>query len=180
MIITISGLPGSGKSTVGKMLAKRLGYNFYSIGDLRGKWAVERGITINELNKLGEREDWTDKKADGYQKELGEREDDFVIDGRLSFHFIPKSFKVFLTVKMSVGAGRILNDDRPDEKGSSVAGLEKSLEKRIESDNKRYRKLYGIDFRERHHFDLVIDTTGLTPKQVADEIFRAVKRKQQG
>ena len=178
MIITISGLPGSGKSTVGKMLAKRLGYKFYSIGDLRGKWAVERGISINELNKLGEREDWTDKKADDYQKELGEREDDFVIDGRLSFNFIPKSFKVFLAVRMSEGARRILNDDRPDEKGSSAAGLEKSLEKRIESDDKRYRKLYGIDFRNEHHYNLVIDTTSLTPQQVTDEISRAAKRKQ--
>ena len=37
MIITISGLPGSGKSTIGKMLAKKLGYKFYSMGDLRGK-----------------------------------------------------------------------------------------------------------------------------------------------
>ena len=179
MIITISGLPGSGKSTVGKMLAKRLGFKFYSIGDLRGKWAVERGISINELNELGEREDWTDKKADDYQKGLGEREDGFVIDGRLSFHFIPESFKVFLTVKMSEGARRILDDDRPDEKGSSAEGLEHSLGERIESDDKRYRKLYGVDFRDEHNYDLVIDTTSLTPQRVVDEMFRAAKRKQQ-
>ena len=53
MIITISGIPGSGKTTVGRMLAEKLGYKFYSIGDLRGKMAMERGMTIDQLNELG-------------------------------------------------------------------------------------------------------------------------------
>ncbi|MBN2331181.1 MAG: cytidylate kinase family protein [Candidatus Aenigmarchaeota archaeon] len=178
MIVTISGLPGSGKSTVGKLLAKRLGYRFRSVGDLRGEWAVGMGITIDELNKLGEREDWTDRKADEHQKGLGEREDDFVIDGRLSFHFIPRSFKVFLDVKTQEAARRILQDDRPDEPAGTAEGIGKSLERRVRSDDKRYRKLYGIDFRDRRHFDLVIDTTDLTPQQVTDEILKAVKGKQ--
>jgi cytidylate kinase len=180
MIITISGLPGSGKSTVGRLLAKRLGYMFYSIGELRGMWAVERGMSINELNKLGEREEWTDKDADDYQTRLGKREDNFVIDGRLSFHFIPHSFKVFLTVQMPEGARRIFDDERVDEEGESLQGLQESLEERIKSDDRRYRKLYGLDFRDSHHYDVVIDTTDLTPEQVADKIIQALKGKQGG
>jgi len=54
MIITISGLPGSGKTSVGKLIAERLGYEFLSIGDLRGSFASKKGLTIDELNKLGE------------------------------------------------------------------------------------------------------------------------------
>jgi cytidylate kinase len=177
MIVTISGLPGSGKSTIGRMLAERLGYRFYSIGDLRGKWAVERGITINDLNELGERHDWTDIKADEYQQALGEREDDFVIDGRLSFHFIPNSFKVFLSVKMSEGARRIIKDKRPDERSGSLSELKKSLELRVKSDDKRYRHLYGIDFRDRRNYDLVIDTTGIKPGEVVEKIKLAIKER---
>ena len=64
MIITISGKPGSGKSTVAKIIAAKLGLNKYSIGDLRGKMALDRGITIDELNEVGEKEDFTDKEAD--------------------------------------------------------------------------------------------------------------------
>ncbi len=91
MIITISGLPGSGKSTVGKILAKKLGYEFMSLGDLRGKIAIDRGITIDELNHLGEKEGWTDKEVDDYQREYGKTHDNLVVEGRLSFYFIPRS-----------------------------------------------------------------------------------------
>ena len=175
MIITISGLPGSGKSTVGRLLARKLGYSFYSIGDLRGKWAMERGMGINELNRLGEKEEWTDRKADEYQAELGEKEDGFVIDGRLSFHFIPRSFKVFLTVSPGTGAKRIFSDERQDEGAESLGRLEKALEDRIRSDDMRYRKLYGLDFRDRKHYDLVIDTTGLTPGDVVSRITKALE-----
>ena len=174
MIVAISGLPGSGKSTVGRMLAKKLGYSFYSIGDLRGKWAVERGMTINELNKLGEHEEWTDKKADDYQRGLGKKEDKLVIDGRLSFHFIPNSFKVFLTVDMATGAERISRDERADEENGSLSELQASLEKRVKSDDNRYKRLYGLDFMDKRNYDLVIDTTSLRPPEVVEKIIKAV------
>ncbi len=95
MIIVISGSPGSGKSTVGKILAKDLGYKFYSMGDLRGQMAMERGLTIDQLNEIGKTEDWTDRAADEYQKKLGETEDNFVIDSWAGFHFLPQAFKIF-------------------------------------------------------------------------------------
>lgn len=54
--ITIGGVPGSGKTTCGKKLAKILGYEFNSIGTIRRKIAYEKfGISINELNFLEEK-----------------------------------------------------------------------------------------------------------------------------
>ncbi|RME54226.1 hypothetical protein D6777_04480 [Candidatus Woesearchaeota archaeon] len=53
--ITIGGVPGAGKTTTAKKLAKILGYNFYSVGDFRRKIAVEKfGTDINTLNSLEE------------------------------------------------------------------------------------------------------------------------------
>jgi len=49
MIITISGLPGSGKTTVAKKLSKKLNYEFISVGDLKGQFAKEKGMTIDEF-----------------------------------------------------------------------------------------------------------------------------------
>lgn len=171
MIITISGLPGSGKSTVGKRLAKQLGYRFYSMGDLRGKMAMERGMSIDQLNKLGESEVWTDQEADEYQKKLAQTEDNFVIDGRLSWHFIPQSFKVFLTVDVEEGARRIFKRQRPDEPPvTSVQEMAAQIRARIASDNTRYQKWYGVQFNDPKNYDVVINTTRGGQKQVVKEI----------
>lgn len=179
MIITISGLPGSGKSTIGKMLAKRLGYKFYSMGDLRGKMAMDRGLTIDELNKLGEKEEWTDRQADEYQEKLGREEDDFVIDGRISFHFIPKSFRIFLEVDIKEAAKRVFKNQRLDEaRASSAEELETRMRARARQDDFRYKKYYGITFQDKSKFDLVIDTTNLTPEEIVDRIWQALPKTQ--
>ncbi len=175
MLITISGLPGSGKSTIGKMLAKKLGYKFYSVGDLRGKMALERGLTIEELNKLGESEQWTDKEADDYQVALAKREDNFVIDGRISFHFMPQSLKIFLSVDPNVGARRVFSHPRADEKpASNMEELKKAMAARMQSDGLRYKKYYNIVYPDPSAFDLVIDTSHLTPGEILDRIVRAL------
>lgn len=110
MIITISGTAGSGKSTVAKLLAKELDLKHYSIGDLMRKIAEERGLTLLELSKKAEESPDIDQELDKSQIELGKKQDNFVIDGRLSFHFIPSSYKVFLKVSDNEAAKRIFNE----------------------------------------------------------------------
>ena len=52
MIITLAGLPGAGKTTIKNMLAETLEWKSYSMGDMRGKYAQELGITIDEAQAL--------------------------------------------------------------------------------------------------------------------------------
>ena len=79
MIITISGKPGSGKSTIAKIIAKKLKYDFFSAGDYRGEMAIKKGMTIDQLNKLGEKEDWTDKQVDDELKRISKKKDNIVV-----------------------------------------------------------------------------------------------------
>ena len=185
MIISISGYPGSGKTSVGKILAQKLGLSFYSMGALRGKMARERGMTIDELNALGENEAFTDKEVDDYQKELGKKEDRFVIEGRLSWHFIPNSFKVFLTCDPSEAARRIfearkrMEEGRDDEpKYENVTQAEDEIRKRMESDDRRYQKYYGVDYKDPANYDAVQDTTTMTgPEETAETIYKELIRR---
>lgn len=170
-------MPGSGKSTVGKILAERLGYKFYSMGDLRGKLAMDRGLTIDELNEIGKNEDWTDREADEYQKKLGETEDNFVIDGWISFHFIPRAFKIFLDADLDVAAKRIFAHQRPDEApAGNATEIKERLAARVENTDARYKKYYDISFRDKSKFDLVIDTNKISSQQTADKILAALPK----
>ena len=176
MIITISGWPGSGKTTVGKLLARKLNYKFYSMGNLRGKTALEKNLTIDQLNKIGEDESWTDKDVDEYQKKLGEKEDNLIVEGRLSFHFIPKSLKIFLKVDQIIGAARIFNYPRKDEeKKETIEEMIEFIKKRVESDLKRYEKYYGINFLNNKNYDIIIITSNLKIDEVVEKILERIK-----
>ncbi len=177
MIITISGQAGSGKSTVARMLAKMLGFKHYSIGDLRREMALKKGITLAELNRLGEKEDFTDKDVDEHQKMLGEKEDNFVIDGRTSFHFIPHAVKVYLEAGIKERAKRVFQDERGTERFSDLDDTAKALVEREKSDNRRYKKYYNIDCNDKKHYDLVIDSSRIPAKKVAERIIEFVKEK---
>lgn len=181
MILTISGVPGSGKTSTGKLVAEQLGYSFYSIGGLRAKMAEERGVTIDELNALGEKDHSTDTGVDEEQRRLGETQDNFVVEGRLSWYFIPQSFKVFLTCDPDEAARRIYlakkKGDRNDEPSyTDIEDSRKHLDDRMASDTRRYQKIYGLNYQDESHYDLVVDTTKLTgPEQTAERIWQALK-----
>lgn len=178
MKITIGGKPGSGKTSTGKLVAARLGYKFYSVGDLRGKAAMEKGLTIDEFNRLAEKDRRADTDFDDQARKIGETEDNFVMDSWLAFRFIPDSVKIFLDVSPGEAARRIFKDQRADEpRKESVGEIRRMLEDRLARDRERWKKLYGIDYLDRKNYDLVIDTTGLKKEQVVRKILDFIKKK---
>lgn len=178
MIITISGTPGSGKGTVGKMLAKKLKYKYYSIGHMRRAMAIERGMTLQEFNLLGEKQPFTDRDIDEWQKKLGRTRDNLVVEGRTSFHFIPHSVKLFFRTDINEAARRIFHDKahvrqfEASNKYTNPQQLAHGLRHRIASDTRRYKKYYRLDIFDRKHYDLVINTTTQTPKQTFNKIIK--------
>jgi len=170
MIITISGKPGSGKSTIANLLAKELKLKRYSVGDFRRQMAKKMGLTIHQLNELGEKKEFTDKDADDWQVEIGKKEDNFIIDGRLSYHFIPNSVKLFLDVSPEIGAKRIMGDNREEEKMGDGKIAVESWHKRVESDIRRYKKYYHLNPYDLKNYDLVLDTSILSIDDVLKKV----------
>lgn len=172
MIITISGKPGSGKSTVAKAVAKKLNLKYYCIGDFQREIAGKKGISLSELGRLEEKDKSIDLEIDRMQEDLGKKKEDMIVDSRIGFHFIPNSIKIFLDVDLDIGAKRIFSQKRKDEKYSTIEKTKKEIEGRIGSERKRYKKYYGIDHYNMKNYDLVIDTTGKTMDEVAGEIVK--------
>ncbi len=175
MIITLAGKPGSGKSTIAKLLAEKLKLKHYSTGDFMRQMAKERGMTLEELSKIAETDKSIDEELDERQRQFGKKENGFVIDGRLAWHFIPHSVKIFLECSPEVSAKRIFSDKSHFRKSTEkqVADINEVIEKikfRMGSENKRYRKLYGIEQYDHKNYDLVIDTSSKTK----DEIIKCI------
>ena len=178
MKITISGLPGSGKSTVGKALAQKLKLKHVSAGDFQRQMAKDRRISLLELAKIAEKDRSIDDETDNRTIEFGKKEKNFVMDARLAWHFIPDSIKIFLTVSLDEGARRIFNDLRPEEKeNSSLERVKENIETREKSEQLRYKKYYNIDYADSKNYDIVVDTTKLSVVEVAD-ILAAFAKKQ--
>lgn len=176
MIITISGQPASGKSSVAKLLAGKLGYRHYSAGDMQREVANGMNLTITELNVLEQKDDSVDRKIDAKTKELGQRQDNFVIDGWLACCFIPKSFKVFLECAEDARVRRRLAHRRAEETLTRYNEALSDMRKRESANRERWRRYYSYDFLDMKNYDLVVDTTHLTIQQVAQKILDAAKR----
>jgi predicted cytidylate kinase len=182
MIISFSGAPGAGKSTIAQKLAEKLDFPRYYIGGLRRQKAKERGMTLEEYNKLGEIDPSTDLEVDEYQEKLGKKEDNFVIEGRTSWYFIPHSLKIYLDVDLEEGASRIKKDlekdnDRNEGEAKSLEEVKNSIKKRMESDQKRYKKYFDIDVYNRNNYDIVVDTTYLSPEEAFKKVYQEVEKR---
>jgi len=176
MIITISGKAGSGKSTIAKLLSKKLNLKHYSTGDFMRQMAKEKGTSLLELSKIAETDRNIDKELDKRQEKLGKEEDNFVIDGRLSAYFIPKAkFKIFLDCNDEVRAERILKDAREEEKSDDKDGMLKKIKQREESERKRYKEYYGYDYHDKANYNLLIDTSNLTVEQIIKKLIEFIK-----
>jgi CMP/dCMP kinase len=88
-IITLSGKPGSGKSSTADRVAELLGYSRYSAGDLVRTVIRKRGLTLDEYNKMAIKNHHLDHEIDEELRNLRDVED-VVIDSRLGFYWIPR------------------------------------------------------------------------------------------
>lgn len=179
-IITINGFPGSGKSSTSNALAKTLGFERFSSGDFMRKIAVDMGLSINELNLKAENDDTIDAEIDAEVRKAGKLKK-IVIDSRMAFHWIPESFKVYLDLPQDIAKERILKSLKTNklrqesESANTEEEVYKKIIERLESENKRYMKLYNVDNTQKDSYDLVIDTNKNNLEGVVDIIVKAYR-----
>ena len=170
MIITISGQSGTYKQEVSKELAKKLNFKHFSATEARKKMAEERNITIANLNKIGETQDFTDKKIDETTSSFSKKQKNLVVDGKLSYYFVPDSIKIYLKANIRARAERSYNKERDKEKYRDIGDAIAFLLEREKSDIKRFENFYKINPLNELQYDLVIDNSQLTPEETLEKI----------
>ena len=181
MIISFSGDAGSGKSTIAKKTAQALGYPRYYMGQIFRDLAKKRGLTLVEYLKLGEKDPNIDKEVDAYLVRLSQEKNNFVIESRTAWHFIPHSLKIYLKVTEEEGARRIFNhlqkeNSRNEDRNiRSVEDVLISNRRRRETDDKRYWQYYRINIHDPKQYDLVLDTTQLNIEEVFTKVMEFIR-----
>lgn len=169
MLLTISGLPGSGTTTVSRILAQKHGLEMVSAGEVFRSLAKEYGMTLAEFGALAESDDSIDLEIDARQKEISGTRDDIVLEGRLAGHMAPHALKIWIKAPVEVRVRRVV----ARESGSFEQKLEETKQREI-SEAIRYSNIYGIDIRDLSVYDLVVDSMKWDQFQVADIISCAV------
>jgi cytidylate kinase len=177
IIICISGMAGSGKSTVAKRLAEFYGLKYYSGGDAlkavaagmghkttgEGWWETAEGIKFLE-KRLGNLE--IDRKVDEKILDWANR-GGVVLDSWAMPWLLKKGFKIWLEASEKVRAQRLAERD--------ILGLEEALRVLREKEAKTkaiYKKLYGFKLGEDFvPFQLILDVDLLNK----DEVFEALR-----
>jgi CMP/dCMP kinase len=167
LLITLAGDVGSGKSTVGRLVAEKLAVPYMSTGQMQREIARRHGLTTLQLNEQCMSDRRIDDLIDDRVRSIGSSPEPGVIDARLGWFFIPRSFKVFLSVDAREGARRTYTARRAEEENSDEMAVMKNNIARRQLENRRFRDLYGADCACYSNYDLVIDTTHADPSTVA-------------
>lgn len=174
--ISLAGDLGSGKSTVMDILSSRHSVSLVSAGSILRELAKEAGMTIEQFNRYIECKPEYDKKIDDFLASYESREGNFIFDSRLAWHFVPSTLSFYLKVDPRVAAERVYSANRKDEHYDTVDEALEKLTARRKSEILRYQTFYGVNISDMSNYDVVIDTTNLTPQEVASAIENEVEK----
>ena len=181
-MICISGLSGTGKSTIGRELAERYGLKYVSGGEaLREKarelgyepsgpgwWEGPEGMKFMEERLKNPR---FDREVDEWLLSLA-REGHVVIDSWTIAWLLKgdTGLKICLYGSKEVRAKRVAQRD-----GVPVEEALRALEEKEEKTREIYEHIYGFDLWDLSPFDLIVDTDNLSPDEVVETIAAVVE-----
>jgi predicted cytidylate kinase len=174
MRITISGPPGSGKTTVCRLLAMKLGYRYIISGNVFREMASKLHLTLTEFGKLAEEDPKYDRMIDDSMVAMAADDSDVVLEGRLAGYNLARhdivAFKVYLDADPRVRATRIMER----EKGDLRTVMDEMLEREA-CEAVRYSQWYGIDINDKSVYDLIVDTSDTLPEKVVEIIVKELE-----
>ena len=180
IVICISGMAGTGKSTLSKKLAEKYNLKCYSGGDALKELAKAEGYDVSRqgwwespegLNFLKERviDPKFDKAVDAKLLEHAQQ-GNVLLDSWTMPWLLKEGFKIWLMASIEKRATRVAERDK-----ITVNEAFKVLEEKEARTKAIYKKLYGFVLGEDFApFDLVLDTDNLNAEEVFEVLCRVI------
>ncbi|MDR2846009.1 MAG: AAA family ATPase [Candidatus Methanoplasma sp.] len=174
MRMTISGPPGSGKTTVCKKLSEKLGLKAVVFGEFFRKLAAERDLSLAEFGALAEKDPGIDRFIDSSILEIAKANPDIILESRLCAYMLSRAgipaLKIYLSASPEVRMRRV-----GIREGETFEDACRNTIERQASEARRYKMYYDIDIDDRSVYDLIIETDDLTPEEVLDRILKEIE-----
>ncbi len=177
MILVISGLHGTGKSTIAKMIAKELNIEHHSSGDLFRKLAQQKQMSLQDFSVYAIDHPEIDLELDQMTKELAESGKSMIFDGQVAPYILGDlaDYCILLKCAKDVRLERMRQRDNV-----TLDKIIEETQKRESVERQRFIDLYGIDILDGGlilaNFDLILDVTNLNIQEVFDVVINAVKK----
>ncbi len=176
-IVTVGGLPGSGTSTLCRLLKEMLGVPYVYAGQIFRQEAADRGLTLAEFGALCEADDSVDRALDDKQKQLlrdAAEQEGLVLEGRLSGWLAQEvgvdALRIWVHCDEDERIRRIVERDGGDQSAQRQATL-----RREDSESARYHRYYGINMGDMTPYHVVLDSTHKTPEALAADVIAALR-----
>jgi CMP/dCMP kinase len=171
VLITLSGLPGSGTSTVARTVASRLGLAHLDGGTVFRSLAAERGMSLAAFAQVAEGDDSIDRALDD-RLVARARDGDVLVESRLAGWLATRAelaaLRIWIDCDEVERARRVGARDGHDTGAALATNREREASERI-----RYLGFYGIDLTDLSIYDLVVDSTSTPPEAIIDQIVAA-------
>ena len=137
--------------------------------------AKEMGMSITQFQEFLNQNPDFDKKIEKSASEYAASHDNLIIDAKLGWYAVPYSFKIYLKVDIDVAAKRAFEDEKrkDTEPFASIEQAKELIKYRYAEENKRWLEEYGVHREDMDNYDIVVDTTNLTPEEVYEKVKEA-------
>lgn len=143
-----------------------------SAGEMFRAIAEEKSLQLGEFNKLAENNDDFDRWIDEKQGEEAMKMENVIVEGRLSGFFVPAAdLKVWLKAPLEIRAQRVAGREHIAYEEALSA-----MKSREQSEHKRYEQYYGIHLDDLTIYDLVIDSSKWSERDIVGMIKVAKER----
>lgn len=173
--ITVSGLAGTGSSTLSRVVAGRLGLEYEYAGGIFRTEAAHRGMSLAEFSELCERDPAVDRSLDDRQLQLL-RSGGLLLEGRMAGWLAhDDGLSHVLTVWVECD-----DDERFRRLGERDGGDHDEVRERTfareASETDRFRRFHGADILDTSIYDLVVDSTSTSADDLADVVVAHLHR----
>ncbi len=166
--ITISGQPGSGKSTVAELLAQHTNIPYINSGMLFRQQAKKYHMTLEAFGKYCETHPEVDKELDNHQLKLLQK-GNIILEGRIAgwiaFQHNIQAVKIIITTDIDTRAQRIVKREQGE-----ITQRKQEILKREKSEKKRYQQYYNINLDDHSIYNVCIDSSDKTVEEIVEII----------